>query len=121
MNEHEHPSTSTNGLYWRAEVFLEDSSGHRTDEDDAEFPGERDARAWIRTILESLRWTGRELGQDESFCYLAELTELPEQLPVATAYLFAPYEPIEWWEETGLPDNNGDSGATTYPNQPPSP
>jgi hypothetical protein len=100
MNEHEYPGMTTNGLSWRAEVFLEDSSGCRADEDDAEFSRERGARAWITAILDSLRWNGRKLGRDESFCYVVQLTALPGQLPVATAYLFDPYEPIEW-EETG--------------------
>ena len=63
MNEHEYPGMTTNGLSWRAEVFLEDSSGCRADEDDAEFSRERGARAWITAILDSLRWNGRKLGR----------------------------------------------------------
>jgi hypothetical protein len=78
---------------WVAEIHLEDGEGRQTWVGTFEAPDEHRVSMWARATLESLRWNGRPLAQDESFCYVASVRELRL---VATGYLFSQHEPVDW-------------------------
>jgi hypothetical protein len=80
---------------WCVEVFLQDGTGRSARVSDAEFADRHTSTLWITAELESLRWNGQRLGQDEAFCYVAKLTE-SQHGPIASAYLFDRSEPVEW-------------------------
>ena len=95
---------------WRAEVFLE-TRWQRSDRvDQAWFPDEQSARAWVAAVLERLRVHGELLGGEDAVCYLAEVRNLaspavPPAGLVSTAYLLDAAGQVEWeeWDEIVAP------------------
>lgn len=81
-------------------VFLEGLNGNQRDATRARFDTEPEARSYAVAKLERLRLTESDsLGGAGAWCYVATVSGSRGQPDYA--YLFSPYEPVEWGGPNG--------------------